>query len=158
MSNNPDVQVAFSGETPDISMTASRAGKSVSISAGRDTRNVSFTVERGGNMYAINVNTKENWATMTTYIPQKGEIDIYSNRTTIDEVDYPGIKIGDGTTYVVDLPFLGDDQTALIMGMITSHTGNSNIHVTAEEKAFWNNKLNYTLDPLQAETLVLNRN
>jgi len=55
------------------------------------------------------VNTKEFWDTQTTYKPSLGEIVVYTNRTTIDNVVYAGIKIGDGTTFLADLPFFGDD-------------------------------------------------
>jgi len=158
MPSNPDVQISFSGETPDVSLVASKAGKSVSMGASRSGANVSFSVERGGNVYSILVNTSAVWATKTTYIPAKGEIDIYSDRMVIDNVNYPGMKIGDGTTYVVDLPFLADDQVSVLTGIINTHIENGDIHVTAAEKEFWNNKLNYSIDPLDAETLVLNRN
>ena len=43
-----------------------------------------------------------------------------------------GFKVGDGLAYVVDLPFVD--------ALMDLHMRNDNIHVTAEEKAFWNAK------------------
>lgn len=64
---------------------------------------------------------------------------------------YPGIKIGDGTTYLADLPFI--DQ------LFYTHIYNSDIHVTLGEKAFWNDKLNVEdAQEVVQEALVFNRN
>ena len=102
--------------------------------------------------------TSAYWATQTSYIPSEGEIIIYSDRGTVTEnnttVNVPGVKIGDGLAYVVDLPFVGEDQVRALTAIIQMHTSNSDIHVTSEDKAFWNNKLNYSLS---GENLVFNR-
>lgn len=50
----------------------------------------------------------------------------------------PGIKVGDGKAYVQDLPFIDQDLRALV----DEHIWNTLIHVTAEEKEFWNKKVN----------------
>lgn len=92
------------------------------------------------------VNTKQYWNSHGTYIPERGEIVIYQDRITVDNVDYPGIKIGDGTTYLIDLPFLGDDTTEQLLSVIYAHISDTSIHVTPEEKTFWNNKLNCVVD------------
>lgn len=47
--------------------------------------------------------------------------------------DIPGVKVGTGNAYVLDLPFQDED--------FLSHILNTEIHVTAEEKEFWNNKV-----------------
>jgi hypothetical protein len=45
---------------------------------------------------------EENWNNATTFIPMKGEIIVYN----VDEnYDYERIKVGDGLTTVVNLPF-----------------------------------------------------
>lgn len=101
------------------------------------------------------VDTTENWQQRTSYVPIKGEIIVYSDRNVIDGVNYPGIKIGDGLAYVVDLPFVGQDSELTILGLINAHIEDIDIHVTEEEKNFWNNKLNYSID---GEKLIFNRN
>ena len=105
----------------------------------------------GGNVQVI-VDTTANWATKTTFIPRTGEIIVYSDRNVIGGVNYPGVKIGDGLTFVVDLPFLGDDIAGQIIGVLNAHIANSSIHVTPAEKEYWNNKLD---SGVTGETLVL---
>lgn len=111
--------------------------------------------------------TTANWNNAVGFIPLDGEIIIYTDYKTITEVvdnqnvtkNIPGIKIGDGNAYVQDLPFMDNDLRDALM----AHIANTNVHVTLNDKSFWNNKLNYddTLeinDELVNETLVLNRN
>ena len=99
-----------------------------------------------------------DWDSDKSYIPKKGQVIVYIDRGTMKNgdktVDVPGFKVGDGLAYLVDLPFVGDDQTQTIMGLLRVHSDNKDIHVTLEEKEFWNNKLNVTLTE---ENLVLNR-
>lgn len=62
----------------------------------------------------------------TLYIYTDHQIDSQGNRIA-------GIKVGDGNAYLIDMPF----TDAVIMEHI-----NDNIrHITAEERAFWNNKV-----------------
>ena len=90
-----------------------------------------------------------------TYVPKYGEIVIYSDRTVVSDVVYPGIKIGDNNSYVVDLPFFGDDDTNRIITLLEAHVNNASVHVTPAEKSFWNSKLNCELE---TENLVFTRN
>lgn len=103
----------------------------------------------------ISIDTTAGWQQKLTYIPGKGEIVIFSDRNTVDNIDYPGIKIGDGLAYVVDLPFFGDDESARILGIISTHVNDTSVHVSPEDRAFWNAKLNYEA---VGETLVFTRN
>lgn len=64
-----------------------------------------------------------------------------NNETLTRTVYVPGIKIGDGSAYVVDLPF---------------------VNVTSEQINFWNNKVNCYLEPELVvggddETLIFTR-
>lgn len=98
-------------------------------------------------IYNVQNDTTENWNAKRTYVPERNDIIIYSDHGTIDDgngnnVDVPGIKIGDGNAYLIDLPFLGEDDKNQILQEVRSHTGNSVIHVTSEDKNFWDNKLN----------------
>ena len=94
-----------------------------------------------GSSAKVTVNTVENWTTKTSYVPKKGEIIVYSDRTVIDGLSYPGVKIGDGNAFVVDLPFLGEDVADRVTELLNSHINNTGIHVTTAEKTYWNNKL-----------------
>lgn len=107
--------------------------------------------------------TTAHWNAAQGMIPLAGEVIFYTDykiiRKEIDgemqNVYIPGIKIGDGQTYVQDLPFVD----AELRDRIIEHVNNENIHVTLQEKLFWNNKLNVNDDMELVEgALVLNRN
>lgn len=102
--------------------------------------------------------TTAQWRDTLTYIPPKDTILIYLDRGTItvNEVTYdvPGIKIGDGLAYGIDLPFVGDDVKEYILDQLETHTSNTTIHITGAERTFWNNKLNCDIN---GELLILNR-
>lgn len=159
MPSNPNVQAAFSGTTPDVEVAVNTGGRTVSMSSNRSTRDVSFSVERGGNMYNIYIKTTAEWNQMASFIPNRGDVCIYSDHGTItdefgNEINVPGIKIGDGSAYLIDQPFVGDDVRYQILTELRMHTGNTEIHVTAEEKEFWGNKLNCLVSD---GNLILNR-
>ena len=101
--------------------------------------------------------TKEEWNLNKAQIAQKNVLYIYTNFKIIqkdnEQIAIPGIKIGDGKTYLIDMPFLNDHS--YLEDMILEHINNKSIHVSAEDRMFWNNKLNLNL---QGQNLTLNRN
>lgn len=103
----------------------------------------------------ISVDTTEGWNQKITYIPVRGEIVIYSDRRIVGGTSYPGIKIGDGLAYVVDLPFFGEDETNRVINILNNHINDVAAHVSAEDRSFWNAKLNYQTD---GENLIFTRN
>ena len=104
----------------------------------------------------IQVKTVEEWNNNLNYTPFAGEIDIYLNYKYIikneTQIGVSGIKIGDGNSYLVDLPFLGEVEE-----IFYDHINNNTVHITAEERQFWNNKLNCENQIIE-ETLFLTRN
>lgn len=103
--------------------------------------------------------TTANWNQRRDFIPMRGEVIIYTDHGTITDdygeaVSVPGIKVGDGSAYLIDLPFVGTDQRYAILQELKQHTDNMSIHVTAEDREFWNNKLNCTVNDGR---LILNR-
>jgi len=108
-------------------------------------------------IHNVYTDTTANWNSKLSYIPEKGDIIIYTDKGTIYEDDttklVPGVKIGDGLAYCVDLPFVGDDMVSDLIKHI-----NDNIrHIAQQERIRWNNKVNCQ-DTVQDETLILNRN
>ena len=67
-----------------------------------------------------------------------------------DAEDVPGIKIGTGNAFVLDLPFI-DIKYA-------RHIADNVIHITQEEREFWNNKVTAFIAPEQSDRLVLSKN
>lgn len=107
--------------------------------------------------------TTANWEAALGMVPLEGELIIYNDyRTMQKEIDgeiktvsIPGIKIGDGMAYVQDLPFVNEE----LRDQILNHIENPDIHVTLQEKLFWNNKLNVNdAAELVDGALILNRN
>lgn len=104
--------------------------------------------------------TTEHWNAARTFIPLRGEIIIYTDHGQMDDgygntINVPGIKIGDGSAYLIDLPFVGNEVRYEILQELRAHTNDWSIHVSAEDRSFWNNKLNYTISD---GNLTLNRN
>jgi hypothetical protein len=75
-------------------------------------------------------------------VPEKYAYVIYSDAWQRTEngqtVNIPAVKIGDGVTRVIDLPFLGEYESQVIIDHI-----NDNVrHITQQERERWNSKLN----------------
>ena len=75
----------------------------------------------------VKVDTKENWDAQTTLF-----------------------KIGDGTSYLIDMPFNDD--------VMSRHVADSVIHISSTERTFWNNKVTCYLDVNNLENLVFSKN
>lgn len=76
------------------------------------------------------------WAELTTLVSKYGVIYIYTNYRQEDGVDIPAMKVGDGSAYVVDLPFFD--------------TG-----VTPSDRLRWDNKVSAKISPVDEENLLL---
>ncbi len=102
--------------------------------------------------------TVEEWNSDISLISQKGTLYIYSDYKMIvddedNEIFLPGLKIGDGKAYLIDLPFL---NTGALDQQILDHINNNVIHVSLQDRRFWNEKLNYRLEA-DEQTLIFNR-
>ena len=116
--------------------------------------------------------TTENWNNAIGFIPLPGEVIVYEDyetktytveeygETVTKTANIPNIKIGTGNAYVQDLAFVDEKTRDILM----EHIRNHDIHVTLQEKLFWNNKINVDdaeeqiSGELEDETLILNRN
>ena len=113
----------------------------------------------------IMIVTSAEWQEHYNYVGPRGTIMIYSDHGTITETvnneevtkTVPGMKVADGSTPVIDLPFIGDDVAAAIRSELNDHINDNIRHITAEERAFWNNKINCD-DTISNNNLLLNRN
>ena len=116
--------------------------------------------------------TTAHWNEARGFIPLPGEVIVYTDyetktytteeygETVTKTVQIPNIKIGTGNAYVQDLAFVDEKTRDILMEHIRDH----DIHVTLQEKLFWNNKINVddtdeqVTGELEDETLILNRN
>lgn len=100
----------------------------------------------------IQMKTTEEWRQDPSLIGQLNTFYIYTDRNTkVDEetgriINVPGIKVGDGSSYLIDLPFVDD--------LFYSHINNLDIHVTLAEKQFWNNKVRTQDSEIDAQNLI----
>ena len=107
---------------------------------------------------SIEVNTSQYWSGQAgRQISKQGTFYVYSDGYLAEDgVTYiPRIKLGDGSSYIMDLPFL--DQG--LLNMIVNHINDGEVHITQTERLFWNNKLN--VDDNQQivnNSLIFNRN
>ena len=79
-------------------------------------------------------NTTEAWNSNPGLKSVKDIVYVYTDYRTVDGHPIPGIKIGDGLAFVVDLPFVSG--------------------VTDEQIAFWNDKCSVMIDPEDPEHLI----
>ena len=92
-------------------------------------------------------NTTDYWNSQIGYISLENVMYVYVDAREYDGQNIPRIKIGDGTTYLIDLPFLNEEEI--------DHINNQIIHITAAERASWNNKVT-TYEP-QSEILRITK-
>lgn len=109
----------------------------------------------------IMLGTTAEWQERYNFIAPVGTIMIYTNHGTIEvnntNISVPAIKIADGSTPCIDLPFVGEDVKQEIMTTVNNHINDNVRHITAAERTFWNNKINCE-DTTTSHNLVLNRN
>lgn len=102
---------------------------------------------------SIKADSTEGWGRKPDFVPKFGELVIYTDKTQQEGQNIPGIKVGDGNAFLVDLPFMGED----IKIQFENHLDDASIHTTAAEKALWNNKITCD-DEVMGEELILTRN
>lgn len=106
------------------------------------------------NKSAIHYDTTEAWNSQSNLIAEAGHIYIYSDytRSKLDDGSeriIPAIKIGDGSSFLIDMPFtvVGDPEAWI------EHINNRSIHVSDTDRPYWDNKI--TVDAvLQNEELI----
>lgn len=87
------------------------------------------------------------WNSQPQLISARGYIYIYSDyRKDGQGRNIASMKVGDGSAYLIDMPFTDD--------LLYAHTANSDIHITPQEREFWNNKVRCYIDPLNQHRLV----
>lgn len=81
-------------------------------------------IKAGGGKNKVYRDTIANWNNQSTLISEDGGIYIYEgvDSSVINGTSIPGVKIGDGSSYLIDLPFL-------------------TLGVTTSDRNFWNNKI-----------------
>ena len=99
----------------------------------------------------IQSNTKEYWDSNKSLISAKDTIYVYTNyKQTKDGDNIPGVKIGDGLAYLIDLPFIDVE--------ITEHIANTAIHVSQQDRDKWDSKVKCFISEDNNENLYFTTN
>ena len=98
--------------------------------------------------------TTANWNASSDLVSEANMMYIYTDYRTIPgdnggTVNVAGMKIGDGVTYLIDLPFVATDDEEIL-----AHMNNNIIHVTQADRNFWNNKAATYIDPQDSENVI----
>lgn len=123
-----------------------RANHHVSLGGGIS---VAYGGTRSKNIFS---DTTENWNAQRDLISKKDCIYIYTDYQTIDGVSIPAIKVGDGSAYLIDLPFVMGNDTRL-----NDHINDTNVHIQPGEREFWNNKVTCFISASDEEILVITK-
>lgn len=95
----------------------------------------------------IIIDSTANFNSDINTIAELNVIYIYTDhQQNEDGKNIPGIKIGDGRAFLIDAPFLDD--------IYMQHINDTTIHITNDERLFWNNKVRCYLSDSNNEQIV----
>jgi len=104
----------------------------------------------GGDCHILYATTA-TWNSQPQLISDRGYIYLYSDYKQNEQGQYiAGMKVGDGTSYLIDMPFTDS--------LLYDHASDVVIHLTQEEREFWNNKVRCYIDPNQLDNLIFTTN
>lgn len=91
----------------------------------------------------LKTDTTANWEkAANSFIPRAGEVCVYSDRFQLEDGTYvPGIKVGDGSSYINELEFIGEEYISeeeidsLFVKLIKFYIGSK--EYTCEEGMTW---------------------
>lgn len=91
--------------------------------------------------------TTATWNSKPKLISKKGYIYIYSDyRKNSQNQNIPSMKVGDGSAYLIDIPFSDE--------ILYQHLTDGVHHITQAEREFWNNKVRCYIDPNNDKRLI----
>ena len=122
----------------------------------------------------VKYDTTAGWDAQRTLRAERGIIYVYSDHSSVttqggETLPVPGFKVGDGTSYLIDLPFATDaemqsieeavdelaDEVERVSEQLEEHEADSESHVTNEEKESWDRKVSAKVTEGDPENLVL---
>ena len=105
-------------------------------------------VSRDYDIPTVRFDTSEHWA-QCMEISESNTVYVYTDYSQDESGrNIAAMKIGDGTSYIVDLPFTNTN----IQEQLQRHISDRDCHITAQEREYWNNKKR---SDAYGETLVL---
>ena len=95
--------------------------------------------------------TTAYWNNQPQLVPIQGCLYVYSDYATDAQGNnVAGIKVGDGTSYLIDMPFID--------ALYNEHIANTAIHVSSDDRSSWEDKVTCDIDPYTLNTLIFTKN
>ena len=111
-----------------------------------------FVAGNEGGYGAVHVGSTDSWNSQPALVGIQNHVYVYTDYAVIEGVSVPGMKVGDGSAYLIDLPFIGAQDPRL-----DEHMANTEIHITNAERLFWNNKVTCFMSNGDEETIVFTK-
>jgi hypothetical protein len=86
----------------------------------------------------IQYGTSANWRSKPTLVSRSNTIYVYTDGYTKDAKNIARFKVGDGHTLLIEVPY-----TDMVF---YDHVNDPIIHITQEEREFWNNKVSCNIN------------
>lgn len=134
-SGQVDLDLSASGSL-DIDLNSIKSAAAVDVT---NTGTVAVDLVGGGGHCKVLYNTTANWNSNPKLKSKKGYIYIYSDYKQNEQgQNIAGLKVGDGSAFLIDLPFIDE--------LVYEHINDVVRHITQEERLFWNNKVRCYVD------------
>lgn len=149
---NSDISGTLSIANASLSGSITSVPQSASAKWGKikgDINNQTDLIEK---FDILHIDTTENWNLQADLIAKAGHIYVYTDYEIINGVPVPAFKVGDGLAFLIDIPFASGNATDLV-----THIQDDVVHVTDEERLFWNNKVTCFLSQGDSETIVFTK-
>lgn len=117
---------------------------------------------------SIQYHTEAEWNAQPTLLTAEGALYIYSDHTKVIDPQtgevtiIPALKIGDGVSYLSQLPFIGggvspevEEEIEELEQTVNDHITDGPLHVSDGDRDEWNSKVKARVDEENPETLVL---
>lgn len=101
----------------------------------------------------VHINTTEYWNSKEHFIGERGHLYVYTDHCIVEGQYIPAVKVGDGMSYLIDNPFVSSNQEQLI-----NHINDHAVHISPNERYFWNNKVRCDDTTVLGETLMFTKN
>ena len=137
----------------NISGTLSAAARlRASVSSGAGLRAAIDVMNTGA--LPLHFGSTAYWNAAPDLIGKKYHIYVYTDYAEIErdgeKIAVPNIKIGDGSAFLIDNPFI----TTSVEELLEAHIADDVRHITEEERSFWNNKVSCYIDEQDEENVI----
>lgn len=97
-------------------------------------------VDGAAGVEAVMYGSRAQWDAQPQLVARSGTVYVYADGggVTADGRQVPAIKVGDGTSYLIDMPFT--------TSALAEHLADASAHVSAADRALWDSGARYAVD------------